>query len=431
MKLKSAPEDFQVEEQTDVVPSEGPFAFYRLSKQGLGTPEAVQEILRIWGLPRNRISYGGLKDRHAQTMQHLTIHRGPRSGLTDRSFGLEYLGQVPSPFGAKDIASNRFKIRLRGIDNARIAELSHRAEDSKLNGLINYFDDQRFGSIGYSGELIGVPWCKGDYERALYLSMAEANPHDRPREKEQKGILRDYWGQWEKCKAILDRSHRRSIVTYLVDHPVGFKRALALVRQDLRGIYVAAFQSWVWNRWLSSLIEACGQPEPCRWLESKCGPLALPVAGNPQEGNSQNGNTEAGLSWSELSRSQLPLPSAREHQWPAGTLEALQKVLEPFGMEVREMRLKYPRDTFFSKGQRSILLRPTRIESDWEPSLEQTDRSHWRLQFELPRGAYATMVVRQWTLENVELEDDPEPSGIDDPNPDALEPQVDASEQSQ
>ncbi len=80
----------------------------------------------------------------------------------------------------------------------------------------------------------------GDYERALYLAIAEANSHDRPREKEQKEILRQLWGNWLECKAKLDRSHRRSIVTYLVDHPTDFKaRALALLRSDLRSIYMA------------------------------------------------------------------------------------------------------------------------------------------------------------------------------------------------
>ena len=48
------------------------------------------------------------------------------------------------------------------------------------DGVPNYFDDQRFGSLGASGEFIAKPWCLGDYERALWLALAEHNPHDRP-----------------------------------------------------------------------------------------------------------------------------------------------------------------------------------------------------------------------------------------------------------
>ncbi len=77
-----------------------------------------------------------------------------------------------------------------------------------------------------------------DYEKALFLAIAEGNVHDRPREKEQKAALRENWGNWSECKELLDRSHRRSIVTYLVDHPTDFKRALALLRPDQKHLHV-------------------------------------------------------------------------------------------------------------------------------------------------------------------------------------------------
>ena len=51
MKLKQAPEDFQVEEVTDVIAgAEGLFAFYRLEKSGWATPDALQAIRRRWRL---------------------------------------------------------------------------------------------------------------------------------------------------------------------------------------------------------------------------------------------------------------------------------------------------------------------------------------------------------------------------------------------
>ncbi|MFN9985251.1 MAG: tRNA pseudouridine(13) synthase TruD, partial [Pirellula sp.] len=80
MKLKSQPEDFQVDEQTTIRPTTGPYALYRLTKRGMGTPEAISEILHHWNLPRNRISYGGLKDRHASTTQYVSIAHGPKQG---------------------------------------------------------------------------------------------------------------------------------------------------------------------------------------------------------------------------------------------------------------------------------------------------------------------------------------------------------------
>jgi tRNA pseudouridine13 synthase len=307
---------------------------------------------------------------------------------------VEYLGQIPRPFHAKDIQANRFEIRLRKIATSQRERLDRNADWLGRFGAINYFDDQRFGSIGESGELIGMHWCKLNYERALYIALAEQNPHDRPREKEQKEILRTYWGQWEKCKAMLDRSHRRSIVTYLLDHPVDFKRALALVRLDLRSIYVAALQSWIWNRWVSTLIDRFNEQKTERHLPSKSGQLALPDLATEDR--------------QQLWRSQwnvrLPLPSARQHHWPEGTLEDLESVVGELGLTVRELRLKFPRDTFFSRGEREVLLFAKDFRANWESTDSKQGQSDWKLAFELPRGAYATMIIRQLFIEGIELE---------------------------
>src|SRR6185436_18845814 len=97
MKLRRLPEDFAVEELADFPADGGPFALYRLSKRSLGTMEAVQAVAQRWKLPPRRISYGGLKDRHAVTGQIVTIENGPRRGLEQTGFALSYLGQAARP----------------------------------------------------------------------------------------------------------------------------------------------------------------------------------------------------------------------------------------------------------------------------------------------------------------------------------------------
>src|SRR5436190_7872134 len=103
MKLRRLPEDFAVEELADVSPGGGEFALYRLTKRSLGTPEAIEAVLRRWKLPRASVSYGGLKDRHAITRQYVTIRRGPRRGLQQEHLQLDYLGQSGQPFTPHEI----------------------------------------------------------------------------------------------------------------------------------------------------------------------------------------------------------------------------------------------------------------------------------------------------------------------------------------
>ncbi len=408
MKLKSQPADFRVAELTEVRASGGPFALYELSKESLGTPEAVSAILRLWNLPRDRISYGGMKDRHACTTQHLTIFQGPRKDLKERSFRLNYIGQTPRNFTAQDIVGNQFSIRLRGISSQQTALLTQRLESIQQFGLINYFDDQRFGSLGESARFIAEPWCKGDYESALFLALAEPNKHDRPRESQQKAILRQHWGQWDVCKEKLDRSHRRSIVTYLVDHPTGFKRAISLIRSDLRSIYLAAFQSGLWNQWLSRIIQRNCEPR-LSFFSSPVGSLAIPLSSGilnsiddqPHPLDSQvSQSTGPGEQIEWLTDLQLPLPSARQHDWPSEYVGELDAILTELGMERREIRLKYPRDTFFSKGMRACWIRVRDFRFEWSDDAASADKKSLLLEFQLPRGSYATMIVKLLQLDD-------------------------------
>ncbi len=380
MKLKRLREDFVVNEVSDFPLGNGSFAVYRLNKSGIGTPEAISEILKVWNLPRRAVAYGGLKDRHATTSQWITLFKGPTRDLKQRGFTLEYLGQANREFHAKDIIGNEFQITLRDL---------HQADVTRMQGLLpgvmagvpNYFDDQRFGSLGHSGQFVAHPWCLGDYERALFLAIAEENVHDRPREREQKEILRTQWGKWQECKDQLDRSHRRSIVTYLVDHPTDFRRALALLRTDLRSIYMAAFQSYLWNEIVS------------RWMQRQLPAeqwFTRPYAAGQLTFWSQASQDVAQL-WKDL---EIPLPSARQHNWPADIEELLKSILEPLNMQPHEIRVKYPRDTFFSKGTRSVLLSPQKLSSQVDTDELNPERQKLLLRFTLPRGAYATMIIK-------------------------------------
>src|SRR2546421_767614 len=121
MKVKQLPEDFQVEELTHVTPAaQGRFAFYRLDKRGWSTPDAIQAVRRRWQIDWQRISYGGLKDRHALTRQYFTILHGQRHVLTHHSVRVTYLGQVAAPYSSQDVQANRFRVVVRDLTAERL-----------------------------------------------------------------------------------------------------------------------------------------------------------------------------------------------------------------------------------------------------------------------------------------------------------------------
>ena len=385
MKLKRLPEDFQVEELKTVRQTGGGrYTLYRLAKRGLGTLEAIEAICRRWNLSSRQVSYGGLKDRHAVTIQYLTIMEGPQRSIHDASFELEPVGRLAHPYGPQHFEGNRFLIVVRDLspDHADAALTVLRTLPS--DGLPNYFDDQRFGSVGFSGQFIGHAWLKGDDEKALRLALAEPNAFDRSGVKAQKAILRDCWGQWALAKARLERSSERSIVTYLVDHPTDYQGAFARLRRELRTLYFSAFQSHLWNLLLSGWIERNTRADQCAKVDLKVGMLAFPIHLDADQR-------------AALGSLLLPLPSARNPH-PEGLLgEVADGVLAPFELSWNDLRVRRLKDVFLSKGTRPALVFPGNLEASLEGDELHAGRRALRMGFELAKGSYATILVKRIT----------------------------------
>lgn len=386
MKLKCRPEDFVVTEQSEFpIRAKGEFTVYELTKRGIGTPEAITQLLQMWKARRDEVSYGGLKDKHAITRQFVTYHRGPARNARRDFWDLRYLGQSDNPFRPADIQGNGFQIVMRDMSAAEIERATTALREVQAAGLPNYFDDQRFGSVTADGEFIARPWVAGDFERTVWLGLAAPSPHDRSAEKKEKSILRDHWKDWATCQRKLGRSHRRSIVSYLVDHPEDFAGAWARFRQDMRSLYLSAFQSHLWNRILGAAIRSeC--PDDARVdvpLAMGPAPFYRSLPAEPRLG---------------LANLLIPLPSARTVYEDDAPITALtDQVLQREGLDRKLLKIKQPRDSFFSKGERAAIVRPTDLSFSSGPDELYPGQQALRLSFVLPRGAYATILVKRIT----------------------------------
>lgn len=371
-----------MEELTDVVPSAGPFALYRLDKSGWTTPDAVAAVRRRWRVDLHCVSYGGLKDRHAITSQFLTIEQGPRRGLQHHSVRLTYLGQVDAPFRSGDIKANRFRIIVRDLGESHAKIALHTAGDVSEAGVPNYFDDQRFGSAA-GGEFIGRLMVLGRYEDAVRLALTGAYEFDSAAQKREKAVLRRLWGRWTECRAALDRGHARSLVEYLTGHPDDFRGAAERLRPELQGLYLSAYQSFVWNRMLAAGLVATVPADALGAIALKVGRFPVPV-GKP--------------ALSSLHDSTLPLPSARLHAEPNAVWRPwLDAALADQGFALAQMKLPRLRRPFFSKGERPAFVRPGGFAVRAGPDDRHPGRSRLDLNFDLPRGSYATLVVKRLT----------------------------------
>ena len=388
MKIKQSPDDFVVEELTHVTPSgHGDFALYRLEKRGWATIDAIQTVRRRWDVDYRRVGYGGLKDRHAATTQHFSIYHGPQRDLTHDGFAVHYLGRVTAPFGSHDIAANRFRVVVRDLDPALEPGVISAAGEVQRAGLPNYFDDQRFGSAVVAADgTVEFParlMILGQWGDALRTALASHYEYDHAEQKAEKELLRRMWGDWGPLKDALPRGHARSLVDYLRVHPTDLRGAVARLRPELRGLYLAAYQSFVWNRILAAWLRRHVPADALTTMPTRVGGWPVPRRLDPEQ-------------LAGLGRLRLPLPSARQKpaagdEWAELAAEALADQ----GFPLDQMKLRGLREPFFSKGLRDAWCKPAGLTFSVIADGRNVGRRALTLSFDLPRGSYATLVVKR------------------------------------
>lgn len=386
MKLKVLPEDFRVDELATIQPTaRGAFALFRLTKRGIGTPEAIRELCQRLRLAPKQISYGGLKDRHAISTQHLTIAGGPAARIQGRRWTLEPLGRLEEPFGPQHFRGNHFRIVLRDLSKPAVSRARVRLDQVARDGVANYFDEQRFRSVSHDRRFIARALIDGDFEEAVRLAVAEPYEHDRATDKAEKAQLQRSWRNWKLLAATLRLGPTRRVVLHLAEQPEDWIGAFARLPHELQSLYLSAYQSHLWNRILARALEVkLPRGERC---EIGIGGEPLPMPCKP-----------ASERLAALTTLQLPLPSARLRFATNDPLRALyEEVLERENLTLAQMKIDRMRKPFFSKGARAALFIPE------QPSMTKArdDRysGKWKicLEFALPRGCYATMLIKRLT----------------------------------
>lgn len=384
MKLKSRPDDFQVEELTSVVPgTTGSYALYRLSKKSVGTPDAIQRICRELDVDPRRVRYGGLKDRHAETIQYLTIEEGPERHFKDPLIQLKYLGRVEEPYGPQSFSGNRFGITMRDIEPAVLDQTMQALEEVRHGVIGNYFDDQRFGSVGDDQQFVARALIDGDDEKALKLAISTWYEHDRSPEKKAKALLRQHWGQWQKIRNKMPKGFMSHVVSHLANQPDDYRGAFGLIPFFLRNMYLSAYQSSLWNRVLSA------------WMMTSIPPENLVVVKQQRQSIPMPGPlTKDRIT--ELMEMSIPLPSSRAEVAADHPIKpSMDAVLAEEGLEMSQIRLKHYREPFFSKGERPAFYVPEGLQH--ELGWDKLNKGHrkLRLTFTLPRGSYATLLIKR------------------------------------
>ena len=401
MTIRRTPEDFRVEEVTtsafraSIVPEQDPshpFAAYTLEKSSLATPDAIGFIAGALKVPRTALSAAGLKDRHAVTTQTITVDTAALRGrpprfLSDDLWRMTALGFVPRAADSAVIAANRFSLVVRGLDKRAADEMVRRAAvlaDERGDLLfVNYFGDQRFGSNRHGQGWVGRALIEGDFETALKLAIGTPARKDSGPTRALTRALANHWGDWNTALENFGRMPERGSIETLA-RGGSFKDAFAALPKFTQEICVEAYQSHLWNQIARELADALAEQVAQRAFEAddNFGPLIFPRA--------------AALTpaFRELP---IPVPSPRAIM-PECLSEIIAGILADEGVTLETLRIPGLQRPFFGGGDRAFVARARH----WSISPPEFDEFAGNspanlactVRFELPRGAYATVLLR-------------------------------------
>ena len=94
----------------------------------------------------------------------------------------------------------------------------------------------------------------------------------------------------------------------------------------------------------------------------------------------------------------LPLPSARmKLEATDPHLASVKAVLAEEGLRLEQLKLRGFREMFFSRGERAALCLPANLEHEAIEDERHPGKQKLVLAFDLPRGSYATLIVKRIT----------------------------------
>lgn len=375
--IKSAPEDFIVEEVLkdgtvvaidgfNPMPRMGNWTWIHVVKKNVDTLKLVLRVARAFNISPRDVGIGGIKDTRALA-SHIISVRGSVSDLPQIP-GVEFksMWSMDRPISPSEIFGNRFTITICNI--LRLECAAKALESIGRTILPNFYGYQRFGTIRPISHRLGIALLRKDAESFFHWMFCKTFPRES-----------------EKAKRARELACRGEIAKAYEAFPRKFLEERALLRKLLRGsdlwnaimgvprsilrIYVEASQSYLFNLFLSRRMEL--------------GPLDKPIDGDLMEINGQISYYIEGLGGELV----LPVIGAGVRM-PRGKIgDLLLRVLKEVGIEPSAF-LKMPRDLRAYGSYRKAVLHIY----DLSYSLEGSSS---RLRFILPKGSYATVILRE------------------------------------
>ncbi len=394
--IKSCAEDFHVTEVFEEMGYEGGrYLVLDVEKTNWDTHHLIREMARRLCISQKRFGWAGTKDKKAVTSQRISIMNLDESVLSRINLPdlkIKVLGRTNRAVGLGDLLGNRFRITIRDVScpdpAARLAAIT--SEIEKHSGVPNYFGIQRFGDSRPVTHKVGEALVRGNIEEAafIYLALPFSGELERTRAaRERLWDTRDISAALKEFPEYL--YFELAMLNFLVEHPDDYVHSFDVLSVNLRRLFVHAYQSYIFNRILSRRM-AAGMP----LQEAMVGDVVcfakegLPDMDRVQKVTSENLEAINRLAKRGRAFLTLPLIGFETAIGDGAQGEMERAILREEGIIPENFRVLENPD-LGSRGTRRPALCHVKPQISVEENLA-------KLQFILPKGSYATVVLREY-----------------------------------
>jgi tRNA pseudouridine13 synthase len=234
-----------------------------LVKRNWDTFIALRNIAKQLDISQRQIQIAGIKDAKAVTAQHITVENcsiEDASKVNIKDIEVRPLGYVREKLSSYYLLGNNFTIRIKAIKRSesttekRITETAT-AFDA-VGGIPNFFGHQRFGTTRPITHLVGKAIVERDFEEAAMLFLAKPSVYEHPSSRNARGELQST-GDFKLALQNFPRQLRyeRLMLRHLAGKPADFVGAFRRLPVKLQTLFVQAYQSYLFNRFLSERIK--------------------------------------------------------------------------------------------------------------------------------------------------------------------------------
>jgi len=390
--LKVRPEDFVVEEIPIYEPSgSGEHLYLGIQKQGVSHGELLAVLADRFRVRESAIGYAGMKDKHAVTRQVVSIHlpRGLPAGdgelrLDHDRIAILWADRHLNKIRRGHLVGNRFSIRIRDVEPLRAPAAHASLREIAARGMPTWYGPQRFG-YRLNNHLLGSMLVRRQWNAIVdELLTTRGSPY--PAHQEERRRLGDEarWAEAHELWTVADRSER--IVCGRLARGATPEQAIRRIGPVTLNFWTSALSSAAFNRMLDERV-ACGLVDQLvdgdlAWKHDSRAVFAV-------DGRLlASGELGPRLSAFEISPSG-PL-------WGSRMTEAAGEVAKLERQALRELEVESAQldaAEFAPDGRR----RPYREQVsnvDVEGGFDEHG-PYVRCVFDLPRGMYATVVLRE------------------------------------